>query len=261
MCFTYRHVRKTDVASSRWRLGGGRAAANPSSSTTGRMTNAVFWQFTLYVVSFMLTWPVYFAAMLIITRFNMAPYGYWVVLAILTPLQGCWNAIVYFRPMVVSNLEQKRLKQQREEELISPQDAPQQLPNNHQNDNLGIQGVNKLCTVEQRQAVKQEMEEEKEALDIEEATDTSTTVYDSLGSSAMDSLAARHVSFQQLPDDDLEDGTTPKDEANPTSSIDWQHPPLSAPKEDSGGEVAEQAQPNHQTQGTPPTGNVIKTSP
>ena len=144
MCFTYTHVRKTDVASNRWRLGGGSIGrTNSANPSTGRMTNAVFWQFSLYVVSFMLTWPVYFAAMLIITRFNMAPYGYWVVLAILTPLQGCWNAIVYFRPMVVSNLEQKRLKQQREQELISPNDVQLQLPSNHQHTVVGNQNDNK----------------------------------------------------------------------------------------------------------------------
>jgi hypothetical protein len=140
MILTYAHVRKTENASSKWRFGrfssqlstlsltrrsscdngsnlattASATAANPtnvnsseliSSATSSRrsqssqLSMAVFWQFVLYTVSFYLTWPIYFSAVIDINKAH--GYVFWIALEILVPLQGMWNAVAYFRPVLV----------------------------------------------------------------------------------------------------------------------------------------------------------------
>ena len=134
MMVTYLYVRQTDRASNRWRMSVQANNSSPSASTwqqsndnsftsapsaeariparrsatatSGRLTNAVFWQFSLYVLSFILTWGMYFVSSA--GQATGRRYSYWVPLLVLTPLQGFWNAVVYFRPQLAQGWEKRR---------------------------------------------------------------------------------------------------------------------------------------------------------
>jgi hypothetical protein len=127
MAIIYWHVHQQDKAANRWRMtmrangdsseayflsgmmssmirklrrsSGAAAVSLPSRSSTprptNRLSNAVWWQALLYVSSFLLTWPIYFVANFNATRED---YAFWLILAILNPLQGFWNCLIYFRP-------------------------------------------------------------------------------------------------------------------------------------------------------------------
>jgi hypothetical protein len=57
------------------------------------MEHAVFLQSFFYLSGFLITWPIFFVAMLNAARDD---YAFWVALCILSPLQGFWNALIYF---------------------------------------------------------------------------------------------------------------------------------------------------------------------
>ena len=137
MCLTYYHVRKTDQAAHRWRFKTHRAPPSPTTTTTNSsnlmqynssrhasnstrqrtsapssspsLTNAVFWQFALYVTSFLMTWPIYFFAVLDAIQ---PGYVFWIFLVILQPLQGFWNALAYYRPTLAQAYQQWKRKRQ-----------------------------------------------------------------------------------------------------------------------------------------------------
>eukprot|EP00980_Cylindrotheca_fusiformis_P029422 scaffold23472_cov106-Cylindrotheca_fusiformis.AAC.1 len=129
MIVIYLHVRKQDRAANRWRMSI-RLAQNspevpvsgepPSSwsrsprpetksrevAPTNRLSNAVFWQAVFYMGSFLMAWPIYFYGTLN-TWDEWENYSFWVVFAVLYPLQGFWNAIVYFRPRLFECFRKK----------------------------------------------------------------------------------------------------------------------------------------------------------
>eukprot|EP00980_Cylindrotheca_fusiformis_P031116 scaffold25830_cov162-Cylindrotheca_fusiformis.AAC.17 len=120
MITIYLHVRKQDGAANRWRMGHRLAQhsaeappAGPSSSSwtnffgpkrqsrevdpSNRLSNEVWWQAVFYMGSFLMAWPIYYYA-----GFNTLDlwenFSFWVVCSSMYPLQGFWNATVYFRP-------------------------------------------------------------------------------------------------------------------------------------------------------------------
>lgn len=85
-----------------------------NSATTGfsnQMEKEVFWQCLFFLLAFYLTWPFYFLAQFFTTSES---YAFWVMVAIFSPLQGFFNALVYARPRIV-----KRLREQRQRERIA----------------------------------------------------------------------------------------------------------------------------------------------
>lgn len=92
MASVYYDVWKTEQASKR--------SANNNSAGTAQqtMSSKIFWQSVWYLSSFYVTWVPYIVLQLIwATGQGYTSYG-WILLAtMLVPLQGFWNAIVYFR--------------------------------------------------------------------------------------------------------------------------------------------------------------------
>lgn len=137
MYITYWHVRKTDRAAHRWRFNTHAAPRSSTTTTTNSsnlmangssrhsttstrtrssasssspsLTNAVFWQFALYVAAFFLTWPIYFFAVLDAIQ---PGFVFWIFLVILQPLQGFWNALAYYRPTLAQAYQQWNRKRQ-----------------------------------------------------------------------------------------------------------------------------------------------------
>eukprot|EP00980_Cylindrotheca_fusiformis_P000742 scaffold174_cov98-Cylindrotheca_fusiformis.AAC.11 len=137
MIVIYLHVRKQDEAANRWRMGH-RLAQNAADAPTScqsssswskfprpktmirevapanRLSKEVWWQAVFYMGSFLMAWPIYYYA-----NFNTLDqwenYSFWVACCTLYPLQGFWNAIVYFRPRLFEFFR----KQERERPPIS----------------------------------------------------------------------------------------------------------------------------------------------
>jgi len=61
------------------------------------MTSMVFWQSIWYLLSFYITWPPYLALQYIWAAGNFPPYGFTLFASTMVPLQGFWNAFVFFR--------------------------------------------------------------------------------------------------------------------------------------------------------------------
>ena len=182
MMVTYLYVRQTDRASNRWRMSVQANNSSPSASTwqqsndnsftsapsaeariparrsatatSGRLTNAVFWQFSLYVLSFILTWGMYFVSSA--GQATGRRYSYWVPLLVLTPLQGFWNAVVYFRPQLAQGWERRRkhrrlmAEQQtrkKQADIIAVEEPRPEAPlpkddNNDNNNNINDNNIN-----------------------------------------------------------------------------------------------------------------------
>ena len=127
MSLVYYHVYKQDQAANRWRIGvraneddqtptaslwsrlkslvvmiwntndvqhqRGRRTASAGDGNN-RLSKAVLYQALLYMTGFFMTWPIYFMGNFRATRDD---YGFWLAMVALNPLQGFWNALVYFR--------------------------------------------------------------------------------------------------------------------------------------------------------------------
>ena len=91
MVLVFVHVREVDEAASRWRF----------ANTQGRegLGDAVFWQAMVYLAGFYFVWPVF---MIYNTFIVDMPYGVYVLVVLLTPTQGLWNALAYFRPIIIA---------------------------------------------------------------------------------------------------------------------------------------------------------------
>eukprot|EP00980_Cylindrotheca_fusiformis_P009572 scaffold2115_cov97-Cylindrotheca_fusiformis.AAC.1 len=128
MIIIYLHVRKQDRAANRWRMGN-RLAQNsadaPSSQSSSswskfirpkkksrevappnRLSNEVWWQAVFYMGSFLMAWPIYFYGTLN-TLDEWENFYFWVACCAMYPLQGFWNAIVYFRPRLFGYFRRK----------------------------------------------------------------------------------------------------------------------------------------------------------
>lgn len=130
MVFIYYHVWKQDRAANRWRLGERTSSMNdddPPNQLPGfsfsrivtillgkngssqqerprnRLSASVKYQAALYVTAFLLTWPIYFWG---VYRYDKLykNFPFWAVTLCLAPLQGFWNAIVYFRVRIAECL-------------------------------------------------------------------------------------------------------------------------------------------------------------
>eukprot|EP00980_Cylindrotheca_fusiformis_P030139 scaffold24450_cov122-Cylindrotheca_fusiformis.AAC.1 len=119
MIVIYLHVRKQDRAANRWRMGHRLAQHSADAPPVGkvssswtmrsirpkaqavppsnRLSNEVWWQALFYMGSFLMAWPIYYYA-----RFSLMDlwgnFPFWVACCAMYPLQGFWNAIVFFRP-------------------------------------------------------------------------------------------------------------------------------------------------------------------
>eukprot|EP00980_Cylindrotheca_fusiformis_P012911 scaffold3216_cov124-Cylindrotheca_fusiformis.AAC.1 len=137
MIVIYLHVRKQDGAANRWRMGhrlAQNAADTPTSgqstssrslfsrpktksrevAPSNRLSKEVWWQAVFYMASFLMAWPVYYYA-----TFNpldkWGNFPFWITCCVMYPLQGLWNAIVYFRPRLFGHFR----KQERERKQVS----------------------------------------------------------------------------------------------------------------------------------------------
>eukprot|EP00980_Cylindrotheca_fusiformis_P000744 scaffold174_cov98-Cylindrotheca_fusiformis.AAC.13 len=136
MIVIYLHVRKQDRAANRWRMGhrlaqnsGDTPASGQSSSSwslfprpepesrevapANRLSSEVWWQAVFYMASFLMAWPIYFYGTLN-TLDEWKNFSFWIACCALYPLQGFWNAIVYFRPRLFAFFR----KQKRERNAI-----------------------------------------------------------------------------------------------------------------------------------------------
>lgn len=102
------HVFRTSRNSSKWaKRSGADRAFNRSSSGGGSggsprggggVATAVFWQSIWYLVPFYLTWSAYLTLQYLWASGEAySVYGFVLFAAALVPLQGFWNAVVYFR--------------------------------------------------------------------------------------------------------------------------------------------------------------------
>eukprot|EP00980_Cylindrotheca_fusiformis_P004730 scaffold1007_cov142-Cylindrotheca_fusiformis.AAC.1 len=129
MIVIYLHVRKQDRTANRWRMGH-RLAQNfaddprsgqPSSSwsklsrrntmprevaPSNRLSNEVWWQAVFYMGSFLMAWPIYFYGTLN-TLDEWEIFSFWIACCAMYPLQGFWNAIVFFRPRLFDYFRKK----------------------------------------------------------------------------------------------------------------------------------------------------------
>lgn len=98
MVLVYLHVRQHDASNSRWRF----------SNTDGRSANmgsAVFWQSTVYLAGFYFVWPVF---MIYNLSYGQLSYPIYVLAVLFTPTQGLWNALAYFRPIIIIERQRRR---------------------------------------------------------------------------------------------------------------------------------------------------------
>ena len=117
LLFIYYHAWNQDRAANRWRIQERTSSAEPTLSSSesntqhrksrNRLSTAVIWQATLYMTSFLLTWPIYFWGVYRYTDLYNN-YVFWVLLVCLNPLQGFWNSLVYFRVRIAEWLEKRR---------------------------------------------------------------------------------------------------------------------------------------------------------
>jgi len=111
MLVIYCSVRKQTRAAMKWSMAA-RALSNASSSRrriamtpSQKMERAVQWQAFFYVGAFFVSWPVYMVGLV---KSNSQTYALWVLVALLAPLQGFTNCLIYFRPRYVQFRARKR---------------------------------------------------------------------------------------------------------------------------------------------------------
>jgi hypothetical protein len=143
MILIYLHVRKVDKAANRWRMGH-RLAQNsaeaeeagsskqfrtplprperkPQTAVTpsNRISDEVWWQAVFYMGSFLMTWPIYYVANFTVLE-KWDNYSFWIAVTLLYPLQGFWNAVVYFRPRLFQYVRKQKQELSR---AIKPSDT------------------------------------------------------------------------------------------------------------------------------------------
>jgi len=84
------------------------ANSSSRSSAAARQERAVLWQALTYLFAFYASWPLYMAASLI--DFKTGNYGFYLAAFTLSPMQGVWNALVYFRVRLTCCVRDKRKK-------------------------------------------------------------------------------------------------------------------------------------------------------
>jgi len=89
------HVAKVENKSRKNRLGGG-------NTTAGSLTSRTLWQSAWFLLSYVVVWPIQFVIFLV----GLQPSNYWLFLvgAILGPLQGFLNALVWKRHVLSSTV-------------------------------------------------------------------------------------------------------------------------------------------------------------
>eukprot|EP00980_Cylindrotheca_fusiformis_P016813 scaffold5067_cov139-Cylindrotheca_fusiformis.AAC.7 len=118
MIAIYLHVRKQDRAANRWRMGHRLSQSSVDAPKSGqsssswsifsrtksqevapsnRLSKEVWWQAVFYMGSFLMSWPIYYYGTLN-TLDEWENFPFWITCCAMFPLQGFWNAIVYFRP-------------------------------------------------------------------------------------------------------------------------------------------------------------------
>ena len=101
-----------------------------STTTTTKLEQQVFWQAVWYLAAFYITNVTQFTVTILaalefetnlVIRHNL--YGMWVTHVFLAPLQGLWNALIYFRPRMVrsTTLAKTRRQRRRSSNLASSQ--------------------------------------------------------------------------------------------------------------------------------------------
>lgn len=79
---------------------------------------AVFWQSGFYLFSYYLCWPVVLVGL---ANAESQDFVFWMVLAILGPLQGFFNCLVYIRPRVAKWYRAKTLEKERKRKRLLKQ--------------------------------------------------------------------------------------------------------------------------------------------
>ena len=151
MTTVYLKVRKQSRRTTRWSFVGTTSSSSdpPSSSTTtarrrkdtntvSSLHRQVFWQAVLYLGAFYATYSVHVYLVFHLwaeprrreTPRNIFPL--WVVHLTLTPLQGFWNAFIYYRPRFI--LWRRRCHQQQRDKTVH---AANPLPQQHLHHSIG----------------------------------------------------------------------------------------------------------------------------
>jgi len=73
---------------------------NRRTSSSGGVHHETLIQSSLYVVAYLLTYPI--ATMITVIRWKHVPFALSLLKAILFPLQGFWNFLIYFRPRYIT---------------------------------------------------------------------------------------------------------------------------------------------------------------
>lgn len=104
LLFIYCKVRSQMVRGQKWNMSRfkpvtpqGRPEAPQRVSAQQRLERDVFWQCVLYAAAFCITWPILAVAEIEGNNFDM-PMGFFVVVALVAPIQGFNNSLCYFRP-------------------------------------------------------------------------------------------------------------------------------------------------------------------
>jgi hypothetical protein len=69
-----------------------------------KMLRTVCWQSFFYLAAFLVAYPVWFIGNVM---GDSTSYKFWIVVVFLTPLQGFWNFLVYFRPHYVNYCKER----------------------------------------------------------------------------------------------------------------------------------------------------------
>mmetsp|Transcript_6302 Transcript_6302/g.13148 ORF Transcript_6302/g.13148 Transcript_6302/m.13148 type:complete len:1008 (+) Transcript_6302:265-3288(+) len=87
------HVHGEEKASAKWRTKGSGGRKKPS------MASAVAWQSLWYLAAFYMVWPPYLALQYVWASGRAYDqYGFILAAGTVVPMQGFWNAVIYFRP-------------------------------------------------------------------------------------------------------------------------------------------------------------------
>ena len=87
-----------------------------SPTFSSYLVQAVFWQSICYLGSFCICWP-----LVGITGFYLPEsWGFWLVISMLAPLQGCLDCCIYFRPRILKWLARRSKKKESNEQETAP---------------------------------------------------------------------------------------------------------------------------------------------
>ena len=108
-----------------------RAPFSRDMSSQGQIVRKVFWQSLWYFLAFLVIWPYHFVYVVVMAFFPLG-FGFIAVSIFLTPLQGFLNALVYFRPRILSWYAERVAERKRRRPELSEEDSSPTGDNNQE---------------------------------------------------------------------------------------------------------------------------------